>query len=111
MVGSMNLTSAKKRLVQQLARLDKLQADIRADQKKNGAASRQRIEAIDARLNKLRPVVTAWIKANFEPDAPALRKVAEEYCTLTSERYDCILAEGLAEEKDEEEPGEQQAEE
>ena len=99
----MNIISAKKRLVQQLARLDKMQADIRADQQANSAAARKRIGEIDARLEKLRPVVEQWMKANFTPDEPALRKVAEEYCALTSERYDCILAEGLAEEQDEEE--------
>jgi len=92
----MNTTDAKTRLVQQLARLDKLDSDLQASHKRNARDARQRIGEIDVRLDKLRPVVAAWIKANFTPDTPALRAVAEEYCSLTEERYDCLLAEGIA---------------
>ena len=92
----MKTTEAKQRLVQQMARLDKLSGDIKASQAKNAVAARKRIDEIDARLEKLRPVVEKWIARSFMPDTPALRQVAEEYCNLTGERYDCILAEGLA---------------
>jgi hypothetical protein len=92
----MKTEEAKQRLVQQMARLDTLEGEIASSQQQNATDARARIGEIDARLAKLRPVVEKWIARKFLPDTPALRKVAEEYCDLTGERYDCILAEGLA---------------
>ena len=89
----MDAEQGKQRLVQQMAKIAKVEAEIRASLKQNSAAARARLAEIDQELARLRPVLEQWMKQNYEPDTPALREVGERYIALIEERADTLMAE------------------
>lgn len=89
----MKTEGAKTRLVQQMAKLSKLEEELKADLSRISAEARVRLTVIDKRLDQIRPVLEKWKKADFQPETDALRQLAQEYVDLIRERQDTLYAE------------------
>jgi hypothetical protein len=86
----------KQRLVQQLAKLDQVEAEAKGNLQEISKQAATDIADYDRELAKLRPVLQEWVEKGFQPDSSGLRALAQRYVKLTGNRQNAIYAASIA---------------